>query len=115
MSLASWKKEFYRTPAEEVPKRYALQHSLKKWTGLLLKNRRKHRVFLDGGVLQDKNGNSLIIDGDSCALCWHWIHDCIGCPLQVQECKDVYAEAINSGKVGPMIRLIQKAIKRRKK
>lgn len=33
MSLKSWKKEFYKIPANKVSKRFAIQRSLKKWTG----------------------------------------------------------------------------------
>jgi hypothetical protein len=34
MSLESWKAEFYPIPADEVKKKDALAHSLRKWEGL---------------------------------------------------------------------------------
>ena len=74
MSLASWKEEFYPTPAYACPCDQALEHSILKWTGLLPENLEKHKVFLDGQYLRDPESPNcaLRIDGDSCALCVHY-------------------------------------------
>jgi len=101
MSLASWKKEFYKTPAYEVSKRFALKHSLRKWQGLLAKNRRKHRVGFNGIEVYDEN-DYLTIDSSSCALCNHYMeNECNGCPLG--SCSTEYGEATDHKKVVPII------------
>ena len=126
MSLASWKREFYRTPANKVSKRYALRHSLKKWIGLKLSNRKKRNVFLDDIVLMDKSGNRLPFDTTTCALCKHHRDDCFcsGCPLlsvnNETRCYDLYQpydqfmETLSGDfpvVIKPMIALLQKALK----
>ena len=114
MSLESWKKEFYRTPASKVSRRHALKHSLKKWVGLLSKNRRKHRVQLYEAQLSDNDCNTLDIDSDSCALCHHYIDkDCEGCPISFGlRCTNKYA-SIFFNKPLPMINLLKKTLKRK--
>lgn len=117
MSLASWKREFYRTPANKVSKRYALQHSLKKWIGLLRKNRKKHKVSLNDGILCDESYNELSIDSDSCALCNHYMGDykrgCKKCPLLY--CNNMFLRMIDYNRVVPMISLLKKAVEKRRK
>ena len=44
MSLESWKAEFYTIPASKCPEEYAIEHSLRKWTGLLPENLDKHEL-----------------------------------------------------------------------
>lgn len=109
MSLASWKREFYRTPADKISKRYALRHSFKKWTGLLVKNRKKHQVVLHDATLSDNNRNKLEIDGNSCALCLVH-HYCLVCPLR--DCGNAYVSMSCENKVSPMINLLRRAIKK---
>ncbi|KKN91219.1 hypothetical protein LCGC14_0220870 [marine sediment metagenome] len=114
MSLASWKKEFYRTPANRVSKGWAMRHSIDKWTGLLCRNRRKHKVNLDEGVLYDNNNDSqqLGIDRHSCALCHHHQKNgCTTCPVKRtgKTCHTTYWDMVNDKKVAPMIRLLKKA------
>lgn len=119
MSLATWKKEFYRTPADKVSERNALEHSIKKWIGLLPKNRKKHNVRLGRYILSDIKNNILHINGGSCALCVCYVDDCAVCPLStvgnartIAPCHDEYLDAIDNGKVTPMIRLLRKAKKK---
>ena len=113
MSLASWKREFYKTPANKVSKRFALKHSLRKWTGLLPKNRKNHGSRLMYGYLRDKNGYILDIDGSSCALCSHhhsFSNSCPDCPLSHTDCNIAFNEMLNR-KVVPMINLLRREIK----
>lgn len=124
MSLASWEKEFYKTPANKVSKRFALQHSLRKWIGLLRKNRRKHKVHLESGRIYDKNDryNFLSIDDDSCALCQHFLdtsRKCPKCPLVragFTSCVNVdnnsiYGLFVQKKRVMPMVKALEKALK----
>lgn len=122
MSLVSWKREFYRTPADKVSKKYALQHSLKKWVGLLFKNRTKHKVSFENNFLYDEKDNRLDIDSSSCALCQHYydidynndeVEHCYECPLQ--SCGDAYFSMIDYNRAMPMVNLIKKAMERKKK
>jgi hypothetical protein len=114
MSLASWKREFYRTPANKVSKKYALQHSLKKWVGLLPKNRVKHNVKLKNDILYDKENSGFVymlsIDSSSCSLCECRGGYCYECPLR--SCHAAYFSMYRSNRVMPMISLIKRAMKR---
>jgi len=125
MSLASWKREFYRTPADRVSKRYALRHSLKKWTGLLPINLKKHKIKLDMACLRDDNSNILEISCDSCALCQHFTcedrdfdNGCqailkkSSCPLV--SCDKPYTQMLECNKVTPMLNLIKRVIEKRR-
>ena len=126
MSLATWKKEFYRTPANKVSKRYALKHSLKKWLGLKPANKKKHGVVLRCSVLVDKKDEDKCFEFDceNCSLCCHFNDDvlfCEKCPLVktgTPECA-----ALNSpwtkfhikNTAAPMIKALQKAVDQEKK
>ncbi|KKN98990.1 hypothetical protein LCGC14_0142350 [marine sediment metagenome] len=136
MSLATWKKEFYRTPADKVSKRYALRHSLKKWLGLKPANLKKHDVVLyDGNVMNksdvtddeddcDRDIAYLRIDDSTCALCKthdpRRSGDCGKCPLTEidAECLDPespFDQFMWSWDVKPMIKALQKAVDKRKR
>lgn len=129
MSLASWKKEFYRKSANKVSKRYALRHSLRKWIGLKPCNRKKHSVSLHDGNLMNKSviANNeddgdvdfLKIDDSTCALCYHFSRlktGCEECPLVkagISECPDdnsPFDLFMSSGRVSPMIRALERAL-----
>jgi hypothetical protein len=78
MSIDSWEKEFYPTPAWEVPEPEALAHSVRKWEGLLPINLNRH------GVTFKRLQNLQFVGGDTCALCQHHLEDataCKTCPL----------------------------------
>lgn len=119
MSLATWKKEFYRIPANKVSKNDALAHSIKKWTGLLPRNRKKHNVQLSDCTLRDKH-NLLDINSRSCALCVCHKDVCVACPVfvvstnKLGNCDDEYIDAMNNRKVAPMIKLLKKAQQKQK-
>ena len=96
MRLITWKKTFYRVPADtDMNTLEAIDHSLKKWIGLRAENMEKHG-------LEKKTGAtgylSIITDGSeimrigtvSCALCVKFYpdpkseqHNCVDCPLYV--------------------------------
>ena len=91
--MQSWENEFYpKPPSDRMSKKAAIKHSIQKWTGLLPKNLKKHGLYLDGCTLprvEDCMDESLLINGDSCALCVRFIgrkYDdkllgCAACPL----------------------------------
>ena len=117
MSLASWKKEFYPTPAYACPCNQALEHSILKWTGLLPENLEKHKVFLDAQYLRDAESPNHVfgIDGDSCALCmnYHAEGPCRNeeaCPILLvtgADCSREYEEFVYQGQASPMLNLLQ--------
>ena len=84
MSLKTWLDEFYPIPAAKVSKEDALEHSIRKWKGLLPENLEKHQVVYQWEELQSQNEEELIqplpISSSSCALCQHWYDDESGCP-----------------------------------
>jgi len=117
MSLASWKKEFYRIPANMVSKRYALRHSIKKWTGLLSKNRRKHKVILQYGILRDEDNNELEINCISCALCVHSSNTCKNCIIlktTKNNCDMAFASFCKYNNTIPMINLLKRVANKRR-
>lgn len=131
MSLESWKREFYRIPASQVSKGWALRHSLKKWIGLRPMNRKKHNVSLSVERIQlvntsdigrSRDGDDvdcLKIGAESCALCEHFDNKkrCENCPLiqaGIVNCKfydSPYDKFMEDGSVVPMIKALQKAQK----
>lgn len=83
MSIETWKKEFYPVRAtSRMSKKAAIEHSIKKWEGLLPENLKKHEVVIDVcGDVHDDEINFEICD-ESCALCQKYVHErCIKCPL----------------------------------
>lgn len=83
MSIETWKKEFYPVSAtSRMSKKAAIEHSIKKWEGLLPENLKKHNVVINGyGDIHDDEVNFEISD-QSCALCQkYWVECCIKCPL----------------------------------
>ncbi len=98
MSLKTWEAEFYPQTAEAFAlidhrdpqsQREAIQHSIRKWRGLLPNNLMGHGCVLIGQYLEDARDRikGLAIDGDSCALCVLNCkasvesHRCASCPL----------------------------------
>jgi hypothetical protein len=87
MSLKTWKKEFYPVePKKRMTKKQAIEHSLRKWTGLLPSNLVKHGVYKMSKYIQgfENSTDDLRIDGNSCALCVKYIEakdNCEACPL----------------------------------
>lgn len=88
MSLDTWKAEFYPIPADQVPVEDALDHSIKKWSGLTKENMEKHGVrFVESYCClttdSDVAFNPVLgIDAGTCALCLHHLKTkCKTCPI----------------------------------
>lgn len=123
MSLATWKKEFYPTPASKVTKKKALEHSIKKWEGLLEENKARHKVVVKNGDVFGQSGRQAIkIDSSTCALCHHYLEDsdienqCRKCPGAIANgracCRGVrspYAMFYETYNAKPMLFWLMKA------
>lgn len=90
MSAETWLKEFYPVEAHHVTWEEALDHSIRKWTGLRSKNMKRHRLKfseMNYRFLHDTEHDRIFlsIDAGSCALCVHHDFDerynCRSCPL----------------------------------
>lgn len=126
MSLETWKAEFYPEDAalfytEQRSALEAVEHSLRKWRGLLPENLAKHGVEKDGIGIKETRRISckerFWFRAENCALC-EWSlkardggetpmdEECDCCPLQ--GCAHEYRAAIY-GNPTPMIRLLESA------
>lgn len=124
MSYRTWKKEFYpKDAATKMSTRDAIEHSLRKWTGLLKENLEKHNMTLDGRDLVEKRTglNMLTIDSGTCVLCHQFImvdHDCYNCPLYQSlghKCDATgapYGKLFNGKGARPMVKALQKTLER---
>lgn len=130
MTLSSWKKEFYRVEADAVPEEKALAHSIRKWTGLLKTNLKKHKLARQGYRLTDCNGKTFDVDSETCSLCEHYydtMDDCAACPLAVvrgdipctrrrfDEDESPYDAFCYTSDARPMLRWLKRAQKGQKK
>lgn len=85
MSLASWKKEYYPTPASSIKTDSgAVAHSIRKWKGLSKQAMKKHGIEWGAAYATvhepDNVSRYFEISEKSCALCV--LHPvCVGCPL----------------------------------
>jgi hypothetical protein len=124
MSLASWKKEFYSIEAKECSKEKALDHSIRKWTGLLKSNLKKHKVEKIYERVIDGSGDTLYINVSSCALCCYFVvlacSDCPLCEVRGQtrcdtatpiEGQDPYHAFTRYGDARPMLKWLKRAKK----
>ena len=130
VGLEAWKKEFYPIPAEETKPEEALAHSLRKWEGLSVANRKRFGLTADGHDLADSEENLFCIDASSCALCHHfydsrvWPEEdsCKECPLAIARggvpCTDEtpterlspFQRWTNGENSQPMMRQLRKAL-----
>lgn len=94
MTIESWKAEFYPVEAYLVPNDTLalLEHSIKKWEGLLPKNRKKHDLVVGTyGRLTSEDAsdydNVFKASSESCSLCHHYNNsdepECVKCPLYI--------------------------------
>ena len=128
MSLTSWKKEFYPTPAERFAGRKlthanglrAIDHSLRKWRGALKKNTKRHGVkFEDGYIGNTQIPEALKFRVSSCSLCRlsgnHYIVcSCRNCPIYKTTggvCLEASREVIERNDPRPMIHLLERVRK----
>ena len=128
MSLATWKREFYRTPASRVSKKNALAHSIRKWEGLSKENLKRHECKFSYGFIGDEINDFRILGSELCALCHHYLKEfqpyCASCPLALsrdgiscdlqtlKEKQSPYSSAHGDRpNVKPMLRALRKAEK----
>ena len=118
MSLATWKKEFYPVTASAAAKYSwlrAIDHSLRKWTGLLPKNLKKHGAHINAwGDIEDDTNAELTIDENSCSLCAkadvRGSKNCARCPILINvgvKCTDAFREFMYTQDPKPMIKLLE--------
>lgn len=88
MSLETWIKEFYPTPAGENVDTalQAAKHSLHKWRGTSKENLAKHGVITDKNRIIELNDNIhddryFEFDSFTCSLCEYVDSSCCECPL----------------------------------
>jgi len=127
MSVSSWKKEFYPTPARRIKTELgAARHDLKKWRGALEENLRKHNVTLvTPGYIQDENGNEFSFDNETCASCClsgqncrrkcdlYKIRDFTPCTLKRDdETENPWYQLLYHNNPRPMIRWLEKLVKK---
>ena len=121
MSIATWMDEFYPVAARKVLKEESLQHSLRKWEGLLDENLARHGLEKGAyGVITDGRV-SFDVDSTSCALCYHhtvFDVECGDCPLvalatfahEEYACEKEYWAFSVGDDPKPMIALLRKAV-----
>lgn len=125
MALKKWGKKFFSVPAKEAATdiRSALQHSLKKWTGLSKHNLKKYKLFhrLGVPVITSNKFNECWIDDHSCAMCQLYLakNKCNECPIYKSngnapcgEDDTPYTKWVDTGKAKPMIKALKNALKK---
>jgi len=124
MSLDSWEREFIPFPprtAAHRGRRAALIASLRFWTGLLSKNRRKHHIIIRDGHLMDPERREFFWPQDADALCWRYYRGkyppCKNCPVLIVKGESCYDSEERSSfysrsDARPMLRLLKKAAKK---
>ena len=70
MSIATWEKQYYPTPAEKCSKAKALDHSIRKWTGAT-PAALKHHGLTKGSYccIKDSRGDDFVFGSKTCSLC----------------------------------------------
>ena len=125
MSIQSWKEEFYNEPAESVSAEDAVDHCIKKWTGLLKKNLKKHKAEQTASYsIKDEHQYEEVATSGDCALCHHYQEDyCEECPLYIsrgnvkcfyrKEGEDMspYNAYCHAGDARPMVAALRRAKK----
>lgn len=87
MTLSTWKTEFYPTEASECSKEDAIEHSLRKWSGLRKEALERHEAYSShSGNVIDGSGGVIFVGANNCALCHHFYDEdtypaCSACPL----------------------------------
>lgn len=129
MGLESWKEEFYPVSAEQAAANSTelqiVKHSLDKWTGMRSVCLKRHEVSVDhyGDIVDHINAAELVINGDSCALCWRHSkpllrrEKCTSCPIVLatgNRCDDgnpPWDKWLENHNPEPMIAALEKALK----
>ena len=68
MSLETWKKLYYPTPARTAISSdlEAAKHSLRKWEGTTPKVLAEHQLTLHGSLMRGCNSSQFYFEGDTC-------------------------------------------------
>lgn len=90
MSITTWEKEFYPKESKKTTVAESVEHSIRKWEGLLQKNLKKHGLYRDGMDVFDEETGNYVFEASSktCSLCHHFLNEkefyekcCLSCPL----------------------------------
>lgn len=88
IGLEAWKKEYYPTSASKCKTQFeAVEHSMRKWEGLLKKNLKRFGLLKDGRRILEiprVDGGIFNVDVETCALCCvskYTRYGCGRCPL----------------------------------
>jgi len=86
MSIKTWVEEFNPDAAKQT-RATALDHTIKKWSGLTPEALEKHKLVVEDGLLVDGD-NYYAFDSSTCALCVAFMgnkgaveENCEECPL----------------------------------
>ena len=116
MSIATWKKEFFGPMSKAVKSdKTALEHGIRKWTGLLPSNLKKHEIERIEGEGSITDGSHSFFVGDSeCALCVRH-SECENCPIAPcwgwDNLETPWAKWNTTGNPRPMLSRLKKALK----
>lgn len=131
MSLKTWKKEYYSSPAaprcrwpqQGMSQLEAAKLSLKKWKGLRGANLMEHNCTLGGGVLYGGRGSEFDLSALNCHLCAVNDLECDQCVLSkvrggvrcsnqmTKEVDSPWMAMVKDNDVEPMIFWLKKAVK----
>lgn len=131
MSLKTWKKEYYSSPAaptcrwpqQGMSQLEAAKLSLKKWKGLRGANLMEHNCTLSGGVLYGGDGSEFNLSAPNCHLCAVNDPECDQCVLSkvrggvrcsnqmTKEFESPWRAMVKDNDVEPMIFWLKKAVK----
>jgi hypothetical protein len=122
MSIKTWKKEFYTKPLKKWSDKECAEHTLKKYTGTMKSNLKRHGVVKSGltCLSDDITINFFEFGADSCSFCKkYYQYDCEGCPLEelgkgclFSETLSPYEYFCSDNNPKPMINLMKRIIKR---
>jgi len=122
MSLATWKKESYPTPASKCAEKDALHHVLRKYLGTRKAVLKRHRVVAINSTLTD-GVYQFHFNEKTCALCkFYRVRHCrSACPLVTHaglvcgRAGSVYNHWVRTGDPEPMIRALRRAVKKQER
>lgn len=136
LSLKEWKDRFYPVAAEHVPhnNKAAIEHAIRKWSGLDAQWLAVYGLKRDGKVLFDDDLETFSVSADTCVLCQMYLTSpaCVCCPLSAvrgEPCDEItqaeyvlsqddptidhpYGHFLESGDTRPMLRLLYAALER---
>lgn len=111
MSMESWIAEFYPIAANKVnTPEAALEHSIKKWSGLTKENLQKHELYRVTRHIGDECFDKVFhVGSDTCALCEVHDGECRKCILQ--NCNSEYIAFTMGGDPLKMLALLRSKAK----